>query len=86
MAKYFLDTHTFYWFLTDNERLDKNIKESIANPKPNKQYVISEFVLLEIMQLKELKKITLHKGLKGVFDLMGYYNNLVWWYDSSGLV
>ena len=74
MAKYFLDTHVFYWFLTDDERLDKNIKESIANPKPKEQYIVSDFVILELMQLKQLNKITLQKGLQGIIDLMDYYS------------
>jgi len=74
MAKYFLDTHVFYWFLTDDDRLHKNIKEDIANPKPKNQYIVSDFVILEIMQLKQLDKITLQKGLQGIIDLMEYYN------------
>jgi len=74
MAKYLLDTHVFYWFLTNDERLDKNITESIANPNPKEQYIVSDFVILELMQLKQLNKITLHKGLQGIIDLMDYYN------------
>jgi len=74
MAKYLLDTHVFYRFLTNDDRLDKNIRESIANPKPNEQYVVSDFVMLELMQLKQLDKITYQKGLEGIMDLMVEYN------------
>jgi PIN domain nuclease of toxin-antitoxin system len=70
MAKYFLDTHVFYWFLTDDDRLDKNIKERIANPSPKEQYAVSDFVMLEIMQLRQLKKISLETDLQGILDLM----------------
>ena len=85
MAKYFLDTHVFYDFLTDDKDLDKRIKESIANPKPKDIYVVSDFVMLEIIQLKQLGKITLQKGLKGLMELMADYkircdkfDNAVW--------
>ena len=74
MAKYFLDTHVFYWFLTTDDKLDKNIHESIANPKPTEQYIVSDFVILELMQLKQLNKINLKKGLQGIIDTMTYYN------------
>jgi PIN domain nuclease of toxin-antitoxin system len=74
MAKYFLDTHIFYWFLNNDDRLDKNIREGIANPKPKEQYVVSDFVMLELVQLKQLNKITCPKGLQGIMDLMTDYN------------
>ena len=85
MAKYFLDTHVFYGFLIDSDKLDKNLKESIANPNPKDIYVVSDFVMLELIQLKQLDKITLQKGLKGLMELMAEYNircdkfdNTVW--------
>ena len=74
MAKFFLDTHVFYRFINSDGNLDKNIRESIANPKPNEHYVVSDFVMLELIQLKQLNKITHKKGLQGIMELMEYYN------------
>ena len=83
MAKYFLDTHVFFWALTNDDRLDNNLKESIANPKPKEQYAVSDFVMLELIQLKQLNKITFQKGLKGLMELMAEYNILCDKFDNS---
>jgi PIN domain nuclease of toxin-antitoxin system len=55
MAKYILDTHVFYWFLTNDDRLPKDIKEDIYYMQ--NEYCVSSLTLLEIDNLQKLKKI-----------------------------
>ena len=74
MAKYFLDTHVFCWFLNDDEKLDKNIREDIVYTYSKDQYIVSDFVMLELAQLKRLNKVVLKNGIQGVIDLMIYHN------------
>lgn len=72
MAKYFLDTHTLLWYINNSGNLDKNIRFDITYPSGN-SYSISNFVLLEIIQLKQLGKISLNLNSKQLYELLYEY-------------
>ena len=56
MSRYFLDAHIVGWLLSDSPKLDEELRYDIEYPSGS-QYVISEFVLLELLHLKQLGKI-----------------------------
>lgn len=57
MARYFLDTHIVVWLITDDPQLDENLRYDIQYPRKGDKYITSEFVVLELIQLKQLGKI-----------------------------
>ena len=59
MSRYFLDTHIVGWLLSNNPKLDEELRYDIEYPSGN-QYVTSEFVLLELLHLKQLGKIQIN--------------------------
>lgn len=67
MARYFLDTHIVYWLISDNPKLDENLKYDIQYPSGN-QYLTSEFVILELTHLIQLGKITIPGGVKALLE------------------
>lgn len=66
MKKFILDTHIVIWFLTQNKMLDKSIREEIEYMQG--EFYITDLSLLEILQLKMLKKIDLNYTLDQLFE------------------
>jgi PIN domain nuclease of toxin-antitoxin system len=58
MRRYLLDTHILIWLLTENKRLNKNIREDIEYFQH--AFYVSVETLREIVILQSLEKITLH--------------------------
>lgn len=72
MARFFLDTHVAYWLVSENPKLDENLRDDILYPSGN-QYLISDLVILELSHLNQLAKIKIPGGSKalfGAFDSM----------------
>lgn len=69
MSRYFLDTHIVSWLLSNNPKLDEDLRYDIEYPSGN-QYVTSEFVLLELIHLKQLGKIQVRGSAKDILDAM----------------
>jgi PIN domain nuclease of toxin-antitoxin system len=57
MTKYILDTHVLIWFLEENRRLNKNVREDIEYFQH--EYFISFLSLIEIDNLNKLGKVQL---------------------------
>lgn len=55
ITSYLLDTHIVIWLLSNDKRLDNSIREDIVYYQH--QYHVSQFSLLEIVQLQQLKRI-----------------------------
>ncbi len=67
MSRYFLDTHIVGWLLSDSPKLDEELRYDIEYPSGN-QYVISEFVLLELLHLKQLGKIQITGNARDILS------------------
>lgn len=76
MARFFLDTHIVIWLVTNEPQLDENLRFDIEYPGGN-QYVTSEFVLLEIMHLKQLGKINFTGSAEDIFKVLSSMNIIV---------
>jgi len=57
MTRYILDTHVLVWFLENNPKLSKNLREDIEYMQH--EYYVSFLSLLEIDNLRKLNKINL---------------------------
>lgn len=66
MARFFLDTHVAYWLVSESPKLDDNLRDDILYPTGN-HYLISDFVILELMHLNQLGKIKIPGGSKALF-------------------
>lgn len=73
MTCYFLDTHIVYWLISNNSKLNENLRYDILYPSGN-HYVISEFVILELTHLCQLGKISIPGGVKDIFDSLSSMN------------
>ena len=73
MAQYFLDTHIVTWLLTENKQLDKNLRFDIQYPHGD-QYLISEFVIMELTHLKQLGKIQYKGSSMDLFNSLASIN------------
>lgn len=73
MNRYFLDTHILTWLITNDSQLDKNLRFDIEYPSGN-QYITSEYVILEIIQLKQLGKIKYNGSVNDLFDTLASMN------------
>lgn len=62
---YLLDTHVLIWLLEDNPKLDKNIREKIEYF--DGIYYISYISIFEIINLMQLKKISIGISIKELF-------------------
>ena len=69
MARYFLDTHIIGWLLSNNPKLDERIRDDIEYPSGNR-YFTSEFVILELMHLKQLGKLYIAGGAKDLLKML----------------
>ena len=65
MSRYFLDTHIVGWLLSNSPKLDEELRYDIEYPSGN-QYLISEFVLLELLHLKQLGKIQIKGSARDI--------------------
>ena len=80
MTRYILDTEALVWFLENNPRLPKSIREDIEYLQY--EYFISFLSLMEIDNLQKLGKIKLKHGLKNVIKQINdahigiYFGNL----------
>ncbi len=70
--RYLLDTHILLWFLSDEDKLPKNIRSEIEYFQ--NQYFASVETLREIVQLKEKKKIDLELGFHEIMDKLRWFN------------
>ncbi|MDR1090929.1 MAG: type II toxin-antitoxin system VapC family toxin [Prevotella sp.] len=68
MTCYLLDTHIFIWLLTDDDRLDKNIREDIEYFQY--PYYVSIETLREIVILQSLNKITFDGGVEKIVNYL----------------
>ncbi|OAV74885.1 PIN domain protein [Bacteroidales bacterium Barb7] len=68
MREYLLDTHILIWVLTDDSRLDKNIREDIEYFQH--PYFVSVESLREIVILQSLGKIAIHYNLNEIVDFL----------------
>ncbi|MBR3467020.1 MAG: PIN domain-containing protein, partial [Bacteroidales bacterium] len=73
MARYFLDTHIVVWLITDDHKLDESLKNEIKYPSAKDKYVTSEFVILELMHLKQLKKIDYKGTAKNLIESLASF-------------
>ncbi|MBQ9434944.1 MAG: PIN domain-containing protein [Bacteroidales bacterium] len=73
MSRYFLDTHIVIWLVTNETKLDDDLRFDIEYPSGN-QYVTSEFVLLEIMHLKQLGKINFTGSAEDILRVLSSMN------------
>ena len=64
--KILIDTHTFIWFVEDDDKLPEQLKEIIANPA-NEIY-LSIASLWEMAIKIQLKKLKIDKTIKKVID------------------
>lgn len=69
MARYFLDTHIVAWIITDSSKVNEDLMYDLMYPSGNK-YITSEYVILELMHLKQLGKIKLQGTAKKLFSLL----------------
>ncbi len=79
MARFFLDTHVAYWLVSENPKLDDKLRDDILYPSGN-QYLISDFVILELTHLNQLGKIKIPGGSKalfGAFESMNIEKELI---------
>lgn len=73
MARYFLDTHIVIWLLTNDSQLDKDLRFDIEYPSGNR-YLTSQYVVLEIMHLKQLGKIQFKGSSADLFSTLSSMN------------
>ena len=73
MKRYFLDTHIVIWLLTNNKQLNENIRFDIEYPSGRK-YFTSVYVILEVMQLKQLGKIKFNGTAKDLLNRISDFN------------
>ncbi len=71
MRGYLLDTHVLIWFVQDNSKLDKNVKEDIEYYKG--KFSISILSIMEIINLIQLNKISLGISIKELFTKLKEY-------------
>lgn len=62
MNDYLLDTHILLWWLSDDKKLEKNIRDLIA--KPTNNVMVSVVSMWEITIKKSLGKLTVPDNLK----------------------
>lgn len=67
MSRYFLDTHIVGWLLSNSPKLDEELRYDIEYPSGN-QYVTSDFVLLELLHLKQLGKIQINGSARDILN------------------
>ena len=73
MIRYFLDTHVVIWLITNDLRLDENLRLDIEYPSGH-QFVTSEYVILELIQLKQLGKINYKGTAADLFKILSSMN------------
>jgi PIN domain nuclease of toxin-antitoxin system len=66
MARFFLDTHVAYWLVSESPKLDENLRDDILYPSGN-QYLINDFVILELTHLNQIGKLKIPGGSKALF-------------------
>lgn len=66
MARFFLDTHVTYWLISESPKLDENLRDDILYPSGN-QYLINDFVILELIHLNQIGKLKIPGGSKALF-------------------
>ena len=66
MARFFLDTHVAYWLVSESSKLDENLRDDILYPSGN-QYLINDFVILELTHLNQIGKLKIPGGSKALF-------------------
>ncbi len=66
MNAYLLDTHILLWWLSDDKKLTKKVREVIANP--NNDIVVSSVSVWEIIIKKSLNKLECPDNLKEILD------------------
>ena len=69
MSRYFLDTHVIGWLLSNDPKLNEHIKEDIEYPSGNR-YFTSEYVILELLHLKQLGKLSVTADVKDLFSML----------------
>ncbi|MCK9303283.1 MAG: hypothetical protein PHU62_07820 [Bacteroidales bacterium] len=72
MTNYLLDTHIIVWLITNDDRLDKNIREEIEYCQNN--YFVSTHSLEEIIQLQLLGKIKLNLKYDDLIIYLSRFN------------
>ena len=73
MSRYFLDTHVIGWLLSNDPKLNEHIKEDIEYPSGNR-YFTSEYVILELLHLKQLGKLSVAGNVKDLFCMLQVRN------------
>lgn len=73
MARYFLDTHIVIWLLTNDPKLDDGLRFDIEYPSGNR-YLTSQYVILELMHLKQLGKIQFVGSVSDLFSTLSSMN------------
>ena len=73
MARYLLDTHIAYWLVSEDPKLDPNLRDEILYPNGN-IYFTSDFVLLELTHLNLLGKIKIPGGVKALHKALNSIN------------
>lgn len=70
MSIYLLDTHVALWWLSNNRKLTKKMRELISNPQ--NQMMVSAVSLWEIIIKKSLNKIEVPDNLKEALVASGF--------------
>ena len=73
MARFYLDTHIAYWLVSESPKLDDNLRDDILYPSGN-QYLISDFVILELTHLNQLGKLKIPGGSKALYSAFDSMN------------
>lgn len=73
MSRFFLDTHILYWLISEDPKLDSNLRDDILYANGD-QYLTSEFVVLELVHLNQLGKIKIPGGVKALYESISSMN------------
>ena len=66
MKTYLIDTHILLWWLSNDKKLTKKVKDLIANPEND--ILVSSVSIWEIVIKKSLNKLNVPDNLKEIVD------------------